>query len=129
MEADTRGRAQGVGDLEAERKQATATLKRIEAELVNLVALAASSGSVALLDGIKSRERQKADRQTKLGHLDGLALVPNLDRAALRESLREQLDDWRNLLLAEPVLARQILRKVLRGKLDFDAGKETSVGR
>ena len=50
-----------------------ATWKKVESEPVKLVALAASSGSAALLDGIKSRQRQKGNRQARIEHLDGLS--------------------------------------------------------
>jgi len=38
-----------------------ATWKKVESEPVKLVGLAASSGSAALLDGIKSHQQQKGN--------------------------------------------------------------------
>jgi hypothetical protein len=52
----------------------------------------------------------------RLEHLQGLALVPSIDRDALRAHLRDRLADWKGLLLAEPVQARQILRKLIAGR-------------
>jgi len=107
-------------EIAAQQGQASADLRKIEVEIENLVSLAASSGSGALLDGIKARERQKADLLAKIEHLDGLSKVPTLDRAALRASLRGLLDDWKGLLLSEPAVARQIVKKLLVGLITLN---------
>jgi hypothetical protein len=43
----------------------------------------------------------------------------NLDVVRLRRTLDERLDDWRGLLRRQPVQARQILRKLVAGRLIF----------
>ena len=82
-------------EIAAQQEQARADLKVIEGKIKNLAALAEATGSVALLDGLKSREREKADIQAKIEHLDGLSKVPTLDREAVRDSLRDLLEDWK----------------------------------
>jgi len=52
--------------------------------------------------------------------LDGLSLVPSLDREELRSTLRGLLEDWWGILAGDPVLARQVMRKVVNGRLAFD---------
>jgi len=56
--------------------------------------------------------------QAQLEHADGLALVAQaFNRKAVRRELRELLTDWQGLLEGEPAQARQILRKVLEGRV------------
>ena len=51
-------------------------------------------------------------------------MVPRIDTAAVATELRDRLDEWRALLKAEPVKARQILRKLLKGRLVFEPDPE-----
>jgi len=54
----------------------------------------------------------------QLEHAEGLSLVARaFDRKAVRRELRDLLTDWQGLLEGEPAQARQILRKVLEGRL------------
>ena len=43
-----------------------------------------------------------------------------MDPLALREDLGARLDDWQGLLERQPIQARQILRKLLVGRLSFE---------
>jgi hypothetical protein len=51
--------------------------------------------------------------------LDQLTQVGRLDRIQLERSARECLTDWQGLLAGQPVQARQMLRKLLEGRLVF----------
>jgi hypothetical protein len=48
-----------------------------------------------------------------------LTQVGRLDRAQLERTTRECLTDWQGLLAGQPVQARQILKKLLDGRLIF----------
>lgn len=51
-------------------------------------------------------------------HLEGLERAAvTWDRTKFAESLRGSLEDWRGILEGNPVQARQILRKLLIGRL------------
>src|SRR5262249_6089085 len=54
-----------------------------------------------------------------LARLDTVASLPRLSTTALAKDLHTRLKEWRSLLDAEPVKARQILRKLVDGRLVF----------
>jgi hypothetical protein len=64
-------------------------------------------------------ERRYADGRAE--QLPALAadLVGRLDRAKLERTARECLTDWQGLLAGQPVQARQMLKKLLEGRLVF----------
>jgi hypothetical protein len=64
-----------LADLAEQGASIRADVKQIEPKIKNLVALAESNGSVALLDGLKGGERERADLLARLEHLDGLGRV------------------------------------------------------
>jgi hypothetical protein len=96
-------------------------LRRVEQEIARLVeALAGGQPLASVQEGISERERRRADPWAKLEHLDGLAKMPRLDKTSLTAELGRRLTDWQGLLKAEPVKARQIMRKLLAGRLVFE---------
>jgi hypothetical protein len=48
------------------------------------------------------------------------AKLPKFDKAGLTHELRQRLTDWRSLLDAEPVKARQIVRKLVDERIVFE---------
>ena len=96
-------------------------------------AIAAGESLASVREALKARERRRGDLTAKLEHLDGLAKLPRLDPTALTDELRDRLTDWQGLLTAEPVKARQVLRKLLVGRLVFhpdpDRGLYTFEGK
>jgi hypothetical protein len=108
-------------DLEAQREQATQDLRKVEGKIRNLTAAIADGAALpSVLDALKTAEREKADIQARIEHLDGLSCVPTIGTERLRDALTERLTEWQRMLRAEPTLARQILRKVLPGRVTFE---------
>jgi hypothetical protein len=99
-------------DLEAEAR-------KVEAEIARLVDALATGASEAVTAGIRERERRLRDLRAQAEHLDGLSRAPQLDQAEVAAELRRRLDDWKGLLKAEPVKARQILRRLVVRRLKF----------
>jgi hypothetical protein len=73
-----------------------------------------------LVTALKDRERRRADLLAQVEHLDGLAKAPTWG-ADVRAEIRRRLEDWRGLLVREPEVARQILRKLIDGRLTMTA--------
>src|SRR5207244_2019207 len=64
----------------------------------------------------KTRDDLKAQRD----QLDALTRVPRLDsKKRLHDALQTRLADWRGLLRDELVKARQLLRKLVNGRIKF----------
>jgi hypothetical protein len=56
--------------------------------------------------------------------MNAQAKLPRLDAASLTAELTERLADWRGLLRAEPIQSRQLLRKIIVGRLAFEPDPE-----
>jgi hypothetical protein len=79
-------------------------------------AIATGGPLAALVDALKARERQRADTLARLEHLDGLSRAPEWGNG-IRDKLRARLVEWHGFLSRQPEIARQILRKLLVGRL------------
>ena len=109
----------GAGQAATERQGILAELGKLETELGRFTeAIATGEALPSLLDAIKVRERRRADLKARLEHLEGLERAAgSWNRTTFAESLRGALADWRGILEGNPVQARQILRKLLVGRL------------
>ena len=106
-------------DDHAERRRRFAgEAERLGEEIGRLTeAIAAGGGAVSSIVGaIKDRERQRADVLARLEHLDGLSRAPEWGDG-IRAKLGVRLSEWHGLLGRQPDVARQILRKLLVGRL------------
>ena len=93
-------------------------LAKLGAEIDNLYAHLAS-GLQGIPEQIKTRERRQETLRATLHRLDLLASMPTFDQAGLTAELRSRLDEWRSLLAAESVKARQIIRKLVGERIVF----------
>jgi hypothetical protein len=112
---------------EGRRAQWEAELTRIGRELERFTAAIAADGGSALptlVAAIRSREAEQARARAHLAEIDAVARVPRLDPDRLAADLRRRLTDWQGLLGAQPVQARQALRKLLAGRLVFTPMKD-----
>ncbi len=76
------------------------------------------------MDALKGRERQRADTLARLEHPDGLSRAPEWGDG-IRDTLRARLMEWHGFLGRQPEVARQILRKLLVGRLVLMPHAET----
>ncbi|HWT79989.1 MAG TPA: hypothetical protein VN648_14480, partial [Candidatus Methylomirabilis sp.] len=95
-------------------------LSLIEAKVRNLVA-AVSRGEAMepLLAALKAEEERKKVLVQELAGLDDMTKVASLDAARLQRQLATHAADVRGLLYKHVPQARQMLRKVLVGRLDL----------
>jgi hypothetical protein len=106
-------------DAETKRQHLEAELARLATELNRLAEAIAAGGGVTLVEAVKAREAQQQAVRTELAALDQLTQVGRLDQALLERTARECLTDWQGLLAGQPVQARQMLKKLLEGRLVF----------
>jgi hypothetical protein len=97
-----------------------AELGVLEQELSRLAAAVAQGGDLKpLLDGIRARERRRQALQTELSGLDGLQPVTTRDLQQIQHDVEARLADWRGLLRRHVAQSRQILKKLLVGRIVF----------
>jgi hypothetical protein len=77
-----------------------------------------------MIDAIRERERRKAALADEISELSG-ALTTAVRVAGALPDLRRRMRDWRAVLAEETTQARQMLRKLLTGRLVFTARPET----
>src|SRR6266851_1058996 len=94
-------------------------LARLEREIARYTDAVAQGGSLpSILTALHEREGRRQELHAQLEYQDGLGLaVRAFDQKAVRRELRELLTDWQGLLEGEPAQARQILRKLLEGRV------------
>jgi site-specific DNA recombinase len=106
---------------EQQRARLHRDLAHVERELANFTNAIAAGGAriETVLTAIKLREQRRAELQAMLARLDGLATAPPLDLTALRPRIAELLKDWRGLAGRHVAATRQLLRKLLVGRITF----------
>jgi hypothetical protein len=94
-------------------------LARLERECTSLVRVLATGEALpSVLAALRDRERQRAALEAELAAMRGLATAAReRDPRGLRAEVRGWLRDWQGLLEGEPAQARQVLRKLLVGRL------------
>ena len=93
----------------------------VEKELTRLTEAVAQGGNLSsLIDAIKEREQRRTSLQASLSSLSGLESVKLLDERRLERDLSLHLaEQWQGLLTRHTLQARQIVRKLLVGRLRF----------
>jgi hypothetical protein len=94
----------------------------------------ATAGEVeALSRALAERERQRLGIVRELAVLDRLDRGPGFDAAAVERDLRARVVDWRGLLRRQTPLARQVLARLVDGKIAWtprrDLGRYEFAGR
>jgi hypothetical protein len=95
-------------------------LAKVKTELVRLTGAIIAGGELpTVTQAIKARERQRGQLERELQTFEELSQVSEIDTANLERELSEILAGRRDLLAKQTPQARQILRKLLDGRLTF----------
>jgi hypothetical protein len=102
-----------------ERDALLARAKKIEAEITNLTTAIATAGGPlpALVAALREREVERARLTADLRQCHLLEQARTLDVRQIEAELNGRLMDWRGLLRANAQQARQVLRKLMVGRL------------
>jgi DNA invertase Pin-like site-specific DNA recombinase len=106
---------------EERRARLQRELAQVERELANFTEAIAAGGAQVntVLKGMKLREQRRGELQDTLAHLERQTTALSLDVDALRPQIMALLADWRGLAAKHVQATRQLLRKLLVGRLTF----------
>jgi site-specific DNA recombinase len=104
---------------------------RVERELTAFTqAIAVGGGAIeTIVTEMKARERRRSELRTALAALDRATVQPALDPAQLLPRIHAALNDWRGLAARHVQQTRQLLRKLLVGRLRFTPDPATGTVR
>jgi site-specific DNA recombinase len=109
-------------EVASHRARLLAEQRRVEDELARFTEAIRHGGALAtLVSEIRRLEAHRQSLLAQLEHLEGLARAAGTwDPANLRREFAALLGEWQGLLRGEPVQARQILRKLIAGRLRME---------
>ena len=103
-----------------QRTALQAELGVLEQELARLTAAVAQGGDLGtLLEGIRAREQRRRTLQQELAGLQALKPLTAVDLGQLQREVEVRVADWRDLLTRQVAQSRQILKKLLVGRIVF----------
>ena len=106
-------------DTERQRKAIEAEIRKAEQEVANFEQ-AIADGLPVRPETFKAATRKLNDLKARLEHLDGLSLAaPKLDSVKVEEQIRARLAEWQDQLQGNTTKARQILRKLINGRITW----------
>lgn len=109
-----------------QRQHLERELATVEQTLTRFVAAIEAGGDVpTLVKAMREREQTRAELQAQLAGLTGLERIQTWDPQQLRRDLTNRLAQWQGLLTRHVAQTRQILRKLLVGRLRFTFDTES----
>src|SRR5262249_25454526 len=97
-----------------------ADLAVLEQQLTRLSEAIATGGDAAsLIDAVRVREQRKHELQAELSGLQSVENIAAVDFGQLQQELEARLSEWRELLGRQAPVARQILKKLVDGRIVF----------
>jgi site-specific DNA recombinase len=111
----------GIEPAQRQRAALEQRLRQLDTEITRLTdALAGGAPLASVEQALAVREGERRDGQAALEHLDGLGrATERIEDGVVRADLRRRLGEWSGLLHRQPAQARQILKKLLDGRLVF----------
>jgi hypothetical protein len=126
-EAATRAAARVASSTEdprARRHALETALAQAETALARLTEAVTAGGAVAtLVQAIREQERRRQTLRAELADLERPRVVP-LTVGHLKAMLHTKADEWRGLLWKHAPIARQMVRKLVEGRIVFTPDRE-----
>ena len=114
--------------VDAKRQVLQTEIRKLEDEQGRYVAAIAVAGQVdTLAQALLENERLRTRLQGELAALDGLDRLSTFDVKRVERDLRKRLTEWRRLLHRQTPLARQVLARVLDGRIAWTPNKDAGV--
>jgi hypothetical protein len=111
-------------DPHARRHALETALAMAETSLARLTEAVTAGGAVAtLVQAIRDQERRQQTLRAELADLDRPRVVP-LSVGHMKAMLQTKADEWRALLRKHAPIARQMVRKLVEGRIVFTPDRE-----
>ena len=111
--------------IETKRAAIDAELRKLEKEQAQYVAAISIAGQVdALARALQAGEQQRTRLQHELLALDQMERFSTFDVRRVERDLRERLEEWRRLLHRQTPLARQVVSRLLDGRITWTPKKD-----
>ena len=95
-------------------------IRKLEGEQGRLVkSIALAGGVAALTSALKDREGRLTHLRRELAAVTGAREIACFDPRRIEMDLRKKIDEWRGLLRRQTPIARQMLTKLINGRLVF----------
>jgi site-specific DNA recombinase len=103
-------------------------LRHVELEIARFTdAIGRGEPVASILEALRTRERRKREIREALHQVDGLALLATRTEDLDRE-LATKLAEWQGLLERQPIQSRQLLRKLLAGRVLYTPHQDEAGG-
>ena len=110
-------------DPESRRQPIQEELRQLDVEIARYTdAVGRDEPLPSLLEALRARERRRRELQAQIQELEGMA------RLVEGSGLGAKLTDWQGLLERQPIQARQLLRKLLVGRLIYTPHRDEAGG-
>jgi site-specific DNA recombinase len=114
-------------ELDAQRAELEQQARAVEGELANLAKAVAAGGQLPTLIALmKDREQQRDQLRQQAATVNQMRDVGQLDVKRIERDLRARVKEWRALLGRQVPVARQIVTKLLDGRLVFTPREDRS---
>jgi len=111
--------------IEAKRQALDAELRKVDETQGRYVAAIAAAGPIdALARALKDCEQTRRRLQHELAALDGLDRLSIFDVTGIERDLRSRVKEWRGLLKRQTPIARQVLSRLLDGRIVWTPRKD-----
>ena len=114
--------------VEARHGALTEEIRKLESEQARYVAAIAIAGQVeALAQALGENDKRRARLRHELEALDSPDHLSTFDVRQVERDLRKRLVEWRGLLRRQTPLARQVLGRLLDGRISWTPRKDQGV--
>jgi site-specific DNA recombinase len=115
-------------DPESRRQPIQEELRQLDVEIARYTdAVGRGEPIPSLLEALRVRERRRRELQAQIQELEGMARLVEGSETLVGE-LGAKLTDWQGLLERQPIQARQLLRKLLVGRLIYTPHRDEAGG-
>lgn len=114
--------------IEGKRQALERDLRKVDETQGRYVAAIAAAGPVeALARALKECEQTRQRLRHELAALEGLDRLSTFDVQRIKRDLRARVNEWRGLLKRQTPIARQVLSRLLDGRIEWTPNRDQGI--